>query len=122
MQFSLKSFAFLILLLFASSGSLMARKKSAAKSDDATWIPAEAACGQCQFNMKAKGCSLAVQINGRALWVKGADIDGFGDAHADDGFCNAIRPVRVQGRIRHGKFIATAFELQPPRPQLIICQ
>ncbi|MES1219625.1 MAG: DUF6370 family protein [Bacteroidota bacterium] len=51
---------------------------------------AEASCGQCNFHLKGKGCNLAVRINGKAYFVDGVDIDSFGDAHAKDGFCNAI--------------------------------
>jgi hypothetical protein len=71
----------------------------------------EAACGQCQFNMKGKGCTLAVRIKGKSYFVEKAHIDAFGDAHDSIGFCNAIRKAKVQGEIVKGKFVATYFEL-----------
>jgi hypothetical protein len=71
----------------------------------------EASCGQCQFKMKGKGCTLAVRINGKAYFVEKAGIDEFGDAHSSEGFCNAIRNAKVQGEIIDNKFIASYFEL-----------
>lgn len=71
----------------------------------------EAACGQCQFKMAGKGCTLAVKLNGKTYFVEKAHIDGFGDAHSDEGFCNAISKAKVQGRIVNNKFVATYFEL-----------
>ncbi|MBI3139281.1 MAG: hypothetical protein HYZ15_11920 [Sphingobacteriales bacterium] len=81
----------------------------------------ETACGQCQFGLKAKGCSLAVRINGKAYFVDGTSIDEHGDAHADDGFCNAIRKGEVQGKLINGRFKVTYFKLlttgvKPPQP------
>jgi hypothetical protein len=65
----------------------------------------EISCGECQFKMKGKGCHLAIRINGKdAYWVDGATVDSFGDAHADDGFCNAIKKAEVQGVIRKDRF------------------
>jgi len=71
----------------------------------------EASCGQCQFKMPGKGCTLAVRINGKAYFVDKAHIDGFGDAHAKMGFCNAIRKAKVQGEIVNNKFVPTYFKL-----------
>lgn len=71
----------------------------------------EAACGQCKFHLKGKGCSLAVRINGKAYFVDGTEIDSHGDAHADDGFCNAIRIAEVQGKVIRGRFKSSYFRL-----------
>jgi hypothetical protein len=71
----------------------------------------EASCGQCQFKMPGKGCTLAVRINGKAYFVDKAHIDGFGDAHAKMGFCNAIRKAKVQGAVVNNKFVPTYFVL-----------
>lgn len=73
----------------------------------------EASCGQCNFGLKGKGCTLAVRINGKAWFVEGTAIDDHGDAHAAEGFCNAIRKARVQGQVVNGKFAATWFQLLP---------
>jgi hypothetical protein len=71
----------------------------------------EASCGQCQFKMAGKGCTLAVRIKGKAYFVDKAHIDAFGDAHAKEGFCNAISKARVQGTVVNNKFVPTYFEL-----------
>ncbi|MFC4262975.1 DUF6370 family protein [Ferruginibacter yonginensis] len=71
----------------------------------------DVACGQCQFNMKTQqGCDLAVSINGKTYFVDGANIDAFGDAHATDGFCNAITKAEVIGTIKNNRFKATYFK------------
>ncbi|MEO6232923.1 MAG: DUF6370 family protein [Ferruginibacter sp.] len=71
----------------------------------------EVACGECKFGMKGKSCDLAVRINGKAYFVDGTNIDDHGDAHAKDGFCNAVRMANVQGEIVDGRFKATYFKL-----------
>lgn len=73
----------------------------------------EAACGQCKFGLKGKGCDLAVRINGKAYFVDGTEIDSHGDAHADDGFCNAIRKAEVKGEVVGDRFKASYFKLLP---------
>lgn len=77
----------------------------------------EASCGQCQFHMTGKkGCDLAVRIDGKAYFVDGTKIDDHGDAHASDGFCEAIRKAEVQGEIVDGRFKATYFKLLKTTP------
>jgi hypothetical protein len=71
----------------------------------------EASCGQCKFGMAGKGCSLAVRINGKAYFVDGSKIDDHGDAHASDGFCEAIRKAEVKGEVVNNRFQATYFKL-----------
>lgn len=71
----------------------------------------EASCGQCQFHMAGKGCDLAVRINGKSYYVDGTSIDNHGDAHAKDGFCEAVRKAKVQGEIVNNRFKATYFKL-----------
>jgi polyhydroxybutyrate depolymerase len=71
----------------------------------------DAACGQCQLGLPGKSCDLAVRINGKAYFVDGTDIDSHGDAHAKDGFCEAIRKAEVQGEVKDGRFVATYFRL-----------
>ena len=73
----------------------------------------EAACGQCQFRMTEKsGCDLAVKIDGKSYFVDGTTIHDHGDAHADDGFCQAIRQVEVKGEIVDVRFKAESFTLK----------
>ncbi len=75
----------------------------------------ETSCGQCQFGLKTKkGCDLAVRIDGKAYFVEGTTIDEHGDAHASDGFCEAIRKAKVQGKVKDDKFKATYFKLLTP--------
>lgn len=75
----------------------------------------EAACGECQFGMKGKGCNLAVRIDGKSYFVDGSKIDDHGDSHADDGFCNAIRKAEVTGTIVDNRFKAATFTLLPEK-------
>lgn len=78
----------------------------------------EASCGQCMFGLKTKkGCDLAVRIDSVAYFVDGSNIDDHGDAHANDGFCNAIRKATVQGAVVNGKFVATKFTLVPNKKE-----
>ena len=55
----------------------------------------EAACGQCKLGLEGSGCDLAARIDGAAFFVDGTKIDDHGDAHAEDGFCKAIRHAKV---------------------------
>ena len=72
----------------------------------------EAACGKCQFRMTEKsGCDLAVKIDGKSYFVDGTTIHDHGDAHANDGFCRAIRQAEVKGEIIDGRFKAESFTL-----------
>ncbi len=72
----------------------------------------DAACGQCQFGITGKaGCDLAVRIDGKSYFVDGTSIHDHGDAHADDGFCEAIRQVEVKGEIIDGRFKAETFTI-----------
>ena len=72
----------------------------------------EAACGQCQFGITEKsGCDLAVRIDGNTYFVDGTNINEHGDAHAEDGFCEAIRSANVKGKIVDGRFKSESFNL-----------
>ena len=77
----------------------------------------EASCGRCQFKLEGTDCDLAVRIDGKAYFVDGSNIDSHGDAHASDGFCNAIRKAKVQGEVVDGRFKATYFQLLPEAPK-----
>ena len=72
----------------------------------------EAGCGQCQLGMTEKsGCDLAVRIEGKSYFVDGTSIHDHGDAHADDGFCEAIRQANVKGEIIEGRFKSESFTI-----------
>ena len=53
-------------------------------------------------------CNLAIQINDKAYDVTGTGID----AHAIDGFCNAVKTAKVSGKIEKDIFISESFILQ----------
>jgi len=76
-------------------------------------LTVDAACGQCKFGLSGKSCDLAVRIKGQSYFVDGSHIDSHGDAHAEDGFCNAIRKAQVQGEIVNNRFKASYFQLLP---------
>ena len=100
-------------------GSAMAQKNNVVplKKDSTRKVQiVETACGECQFGLKGKGCHLAVRINGTAYFVDGTDIDSHGDAHADDGFCNAVRKAEVQGTVINNRFNVNWFQLIEPKP------
>jgi hypothetical protein len=98
----------ILTFLFVLSSTLILAQ---AKKENSKIQIVEASCGQCQFKMPGKGCTLAVRINGKAYFVDKAHIDGFGDAHAKMGFCNAIRKAKVQGSVVGNKFVPTYFKL-----------
>ncbi|MFM2358842.1 MAG: hypothetical protein RLY16_835 [Bacteroidota bacterium] len=101
-----------LFLLQAYSTVVAQTTKPAATVNAAPHKVVEAACGQCQFGLTSKkGCDLAVRIDGKAYFVEGTKIDDHGDAHADDGFCNAVSKAEVAGKVVNGKFVATYFKL-----------
>jgi Family of unknown function (DUF6370) len=71
----------------------------------------EIACGECQFKMSGKGCDLAIRIDGTPYFVDGRKIDDYGDAHGDQGFCNAISKAEVTGEIANNRFQAKSVKL-----------
>lgn len=73
----------------------------------------DVSCGKCKFGMDAKTCELAVRIDGKSYFVDGASIDDYGDAHAHDGMCNAVRKAEVQGEMANNRFNASYIKLMP---------
>jgi hypothetical protein len=73
----------------------------------------EASCGTCQFDLKGDDCALAVRIDGKAYFVDGTSIDDHGDAHAKDGFCQAVRKAEVKGKLVNDRFAVSQFKLVP---------
>lgn len=104
--------SFLLILVVVQ---MEAQKKDTthSASNKKDFLIVEAACGECQFGLLGKGCNLAVRIDSVAYFVDGTDIDSHGDAHADDGFCNAIRKARVRGAVVSGRFKVAYFQLLP---------
>jgi hypothetical protein len=111
----MKKIIFLLYILLLNISSF-AQNPSLKTIDPAKKVlTVEASCGQCQFKMAGKGCTLAVRIDGKAYFVNKAHIDDFGDAHGKMGFCNAIRKAKVQGEVVDGKFMASYFEIIEPK-------
>jgi Family of unknown function (DUF6370) len=73
----------------------------------------EVACGLCKFDMVGLDCELAVRIDKKTYYVDGTTIDAHGDAHAKDGFCQAIRKAQVVGEIVDDRFKVSSFKLLP---------
>ena len=107
--------ALFVISLFVVCGCGQNTQASTDKPDPSKKIQiVEASCGECQLGLPGKGCDLAVRINGKAYFVDGTSIDKHGDAHAEDGFCEAIREAEVQGEIVNNRFKATYFKLIKP--------
>ena len=98
----MKKLIILSLLIFASCENKKEIKQVASIS-----------CGQCQFALDSEaGCSLAVKFDGKAYFVDGFNIDGFGDAHnKHTGFCEVVRKAEIAGVLKDGRFVASAIEL-----------
>jgi hypothetical protein len=105
-------FSHIVCLLFFSSAFGQKSDPKVSTPDPNKKIQiVETACGECQFKLPGKGCDVAVRIEGRSYFVDGTDIDSHGDAHAKDGFCNAVRKAEVQGEIVNDRFKVTYFRL-----------
>ena len=76
---------------------------------------AEVAFGECKLGLKGESCDLALRIDGKSYFIDGTKIDEHGDAHAKDGFCNAISKAQVQGEIEGDRFKVTYFKLIKPK-------
>ncbi|WP_421944900.1 DUF6370 family protein [Pedobacter sp.] len=100
-------FALFITVFAVNTNAQTAPKKEIIKQT------VEIACGECQFKMKGKDCDLAVRIDGKPYFVDGKNIDDFGDAHGEHGFCNAINKAEVTGEIVNNRFKAKEIKLLP---------
>lgn len=111
--FYMKYILLLLLLNFLLLQGFSQVKEPKAVLPDSTKriLVVETACGQCQLGLKEKGCDLAVRINGKSYFVDGTTIDEHGDAHAKDGFCNAVRKAEAQGEVINNRFRVTYFKL-----------
>jgi hypothetical protein len=101
----------LALILFNTSNAQDTTNKKLVFNPKNPSYEVEATCGTCMYNMKGKGCILAVKFKGKNYFVDGTYIDDHGDAHDKEGFCNAIKKAKVQGSVVGDKFLVTFFEL-----------
>ncbi len=97
-------------MVIAASSQVTSTSSGKLNPDKAV-LQVEASCGQCKFGLPGKGCTLAVRYDGKAYFVDGAHIDSYGDAHASDGFCEAIRKAEVQGVVKDSLFVVSYFKL-----------
>ena len=104
---------FIFLLLFSGlQTAAQTNTKSLDKPDTTKKILiVEVSCGECQFKMTGSSCDLAVRINGKSYFVDGTTIDEHGDAHAKNGFCEAIKKAEVQGEIVMDRFKVSYFKI-----------
>lgn len=108
----MKLFISTILSLFSIVA--FSQSDSARKADPSKPVfTVKVACGQCKLGLSGHGCDLALRYKGKAYFIEGTTIDDHGDAHAKDGFCNAVREAKVQGEVVGDKFRVTYFHLLP---------
>lgn len=112
----MKAASMLLFMCFSFLASFGQSKDTATNKLDATKKVhiVEASCGQCKLGLPGTDCDLAIRMDGKAYFVDGTHIDSHGDAHAKEGFCNAIRKAEVQGEVVNDRFVATYFKLVPP--------
>lgn len=101
--------------VFAVSANAQTTPKKSAPVKVITKQVVDIACGECQFKMKGKDCELAVKIDGKPYFVDGKNIDDFGDAHGEHGFCNAVSKAEVTGEIVNNRFKASSITLLPAK-------
>lgn len=107
-------FLFLCFALFSMAMSAQTTTSKASVPDAAKPIQVvEVSCGKCKLGLEGKTCDMAVRIDGKAYYATGADIDSFGDAHAHDGMCNAIRKAEVQGQVVDNRYKISYIKLLP---------
>lgn len=99
--------------VFALAANAQTAQKKASTNKVITKQVVDIACGECQFKMKGKDCELAIKIDGKPYFVDGKNIDDFGDAHGEHGFCNAVSKAEVTGEIVNNRFKASAITLLP---------
>ena len=110
-------------LIFAGCGSCQVDINASAEKTNSssliTSVPKDgkieglviASCGKCNFgSRKERSCSLSIKI-GDDIYPVNKDINDFGDMHAKEGFCMAIRVAYVSGEIKKNHFTPEIFLL-----------
>ncbi len=106
------AFLFSICLVATAMGQTASKKTNIPDKDKAIQ-EVEVSCGKCKLGLQGKSCDMAIRVNDKAYYVDGASIDDFGDAHAHDGMCNAIRKAEVQGEVVDNRFKVTYIKVLP---------
>lgn len=101
--------------MFAVTAFAQTEIRTSAPQEDKKTQVVEVSCGKCKLGLAGKTCDMAVRIDGKAYYADGADIDSFGDAHAHNGMCNAIRKAEVQGDLVDNRFKITYIKLLPEK-------
>lgn len=110
----MKSLKLMFVLCFIGFSAMAQTSESGLAPDpDKVLQTVEVSCGKCKLGMPGKGCDMAVRIDKKSYYVDGADMDNYGDAHAHDGMCNAIRKAEVQGEIVDGRYKMSYIKLLP---------
>ena len=68
-------------------------------------------CGMCKLDTNDGGCSLSAKIGEKIYSVQGTNLNAHGDAHGEEGFCNAVRVAWAKGKIVKDVFYADSFSL-----------
>jgi hypothetical protein len=104
----------LVLSFFLSSAAAQTGASKTSTPDPSLPIQTvEVSCGKCKLGLPGKTCDMAIRFDGKAYYVDGANIDNFGDAHAKDGMCNAIRKAEVQGQLVDNRFKVSYIKILP---------
>lgn len=112
----MKSFIlFLCLSFFSATAFSQSELKTSVPDVDKKTLVVEVSCGKCKLGLAGKTCDMAVRIDGKAYYADGADIDSFGDAHAHNGMCNAIRKAEVQGELIDNRFKISYIKILPEK-------
>ena len=106
---------FLGCCIFALTTSAQTANKTTVADTLKKIMLAEVSCGKCKLGLVGKTCEMAVRIDGKSYYADGANIDSFGDAHAHDGMCNAIRKAEVQGELIDNRFKISYIKLLPEK-------
>lgn len=107
----MKTLIVIMLCFFSTQSFAQTQSKALFLDSTKSVATVETACGECQLGLSGHGCDLAVRIDGKAYFVDGTNINDHGDAHAKDGFCNAIRKANVQGELVKGRYQVSYFKL-----------
>jgi hypothetical protein len=106
-------FTFFIFIFLCCEASAQSSKLKSKPDPEKNMMEVEAGCGMCMFGLKDKDCLLSIRTGEKVFHVKGTNIDDHGDAHSENGFCNATQLAKVQGKAKGNSFVVTYFQLIP---------